>query len=136
MQPQDRALLRGVRVPVGIAAAVLLLAGGLVAGAHGVLGAAVGVLLVAAFFTAGVVAIGYAGRISPTAMLAVALTTYLVKVTLLGVLLVTLRDVTVFDGTVFGWSILASTLVWIAAEVRGFGRQRILYVDPDANNSR
>ena len=130
VRQQDAALLRGTWPATAAVGAVLLVVGWFVAGAGGLAGAGAGVAVVAAFFLAGMVAIGFGARISPTAMLAVALGTYVVKIGLLGALLVAMRDVTVLDGAVFGWSVLVSTLVWITAEVRTFSRQRIAYVEP------
>ena len=77
-----------------------------------------------------------AARVSPLMMLNVALLTYLVKIILLAVLLVVFKDATAFDTKAFAWSILVSTLVWIAAELRTFARTRILYVEPDQGATR
>lgn len=126
----DAGLLKGAWRPTSVTAAILLIVGWAVADVPGLLGAGAGAAVVTAFFVAGSLAIGYGARISPTAMLTMALGSYVVKIALLGVLLVAMRNVTVLDGTVFGWSVLVCTLVWVATQVRMFSRQRILYVDP------
>ena len=136
MNRQDVAILRGAALPTAVAAVVLVVAAGLLAGVQGVLGALFGVAVVAVFFSVGILAIGSASRVSPLMMLNVALLTYLVKIILLAVLLVVFKDATAFDTKAFAWSILVSTLVWIAAEMRTFARQRILYVDPDQGVTR
>jgi ATP synthase protein I len=136
MNRQDVAILRGAALPTAATAVVLVVVAGLLAGLPGVLGAVFGVGVVAVFFSVGILAIGAAARVSPLMMLNVALLTYLVKIILLAVLLVAFKDTTAFDTKAFAWSILVSTLVWIAAEMRTFSRQRILYVDPDQGVTR
>ena len=136
MNRQDVAILRGAALPTAATAVVLVVVAGLRAGLPGVLGAVFGVGVVAVFFSVGILAIGAAARVSPLMMLNVALLTYLVKIILLAVLLVAFKDTTAFDTKAFAWSILVSTLVWIAAEMRTFSRQRILYVDPDQGVTR
>jgi ATP synthase protein I len=136
MQRQDVAILRGAAVPTVVAAVVVIAAAALLAGAKGAVGAALGVVIVAVFFSVGVAAIGWASRVNPLMMLNVALLTYLVKIILLAVLLVAFKGTTAFDTKAFAWSILVSTLVWIGAELRTFSRQRILYVDPDTRDRR
>jgi ATP synthase protein I len=135
MQVHDAQILRGAAIPTALAGVALVIAGGLVAGTKGLIGAAFAVLVVAAFFTVGMVVIGWASRINPMMMLNVALVTYLVKIALLFVLLKTFEGTTAFDTKIFAGSLLVSTLVWIAAEVRAFSRLKILYVEPDGKPS-
>jgi ATP synthase protein I len=135
MQVHDAQILRGAAIPTAVVGVLLLVMGGVVAGTKGVIGAALGVVLVAAFFTAGLVVIGWASKINPMMMMNVALFTYLVKIALLFVLLMMFQDTKAFDTKVFALSLLVSTLVWIGAEVRAFSRLKILYVDPDGKPS-
>ncbi len=135
MQVHDAQILRGAAIPTAVVGVLLLVMGGVVAGTKGVIGAAVGVALVAAFFTAGLVVIGWASKVNPMMMMNVALFTYLVKIALLFVLLMMFQDTKAFDTKVFALSLLVSTLVWIGAEVRAFSRLKILYVDPDGKPS-
>ncbi len=135
MQVHDAQILRGAAIPTAVVGVLLLVMGGVVAGTKGVIGAAVGVALVAAFFTAGLVVIGWASKINPMMMMNVALFTYMVKIALLFVLLMMFQDTKAFDTKVFALSLLVSTLVWIGAEVRAFSRLKILYVDPDGKPS-
>jgi ATP synthase protein I len=135
MQVHDAQILRGAAIPTAVVGVLLLVMGGMVAGTKGVIGAALGVVLVAAFFTAGLVVIGWASKINPMMMMNVALFTYLVKIALLFVLLMMFQDTKAFDTKVFALSLLVSTLVWIGAEVRAFSRLKILYVDPDGKPS-
>ena len=131
MQATDVALLRGAALPT--AAAGLLAAGiaGLAAGLKGVTGVAIGVAVVMAFFTVSLLAVTYAARISAAVMMQAALATYLVKVLALLGLIVVLRDVTFWNSQAFAWTVIGCTVVWLAAEIRAFTKQKILYVDPD-----
>lgn len=135
MQVHDAQILRGAAIPTAVAGLVLLVVGGLVAGGKGIIGAGFAVLVVAAFFTAGMVVIGWASRINPMMMMNAALFTYLVKIALLFLLLQAFADTKAFDTKVFAISLLVSTLVWIGAEVRAFSRLKILYVEPDGKPS-
>jgi ATP synthase protein I len=130
MHKYDVAILRGAAIPTAAVAVALLVVSGLVAGGKGVLGAGLGALIVAAFFTAGVVAIGWASKISAFMMMQVAIFTYLVKIALLGLLVALLSDTEAFSTKAFAAAVLVSTLVWVMAEVRAFSKLKMLYVEP------
>jgi ATP synthase protein I len=131
MQEHDAAVLRGAAIPTAVVAVPLVAVAGLTAGGKGALGAALGVLLVAVFFTVGVLVLGWASKINPVALMNVAIVVYLVKVVaLLGVLLA-FQDTALFDRRAFGLAIVVAALVWMAGEVRAFSRLKIVYVEPD-----
>jgi ATP synthase protein I len=131
MQEHDARILRGAAVPTAIVAIPLVAGAGLLVGSKAALGAALGVVLVAAFFTVGIVVLGWAAKINPVVLMNVAIATYLAKVAALLAVLLLLGDTTLFDRRAFGLSILVAALVWIAGEVRAFSRLKILYVEPD-----
>jgi ATP synthase protein I len=91
-----------------------------------------GLAIVAAFFSVGAYAVALAGRVSDSLTLPVALGTYLVKVTLLGVLLVWLRGQPWLDPKPFGLAIAAGTLAWTAVHARRVWTSQLYYVDPPA----
>src|ERR1700684_1805787 len=98
---------------VTAAAAVIMAAiGGGVAGGKGLLGAVLGVALVAVFFAISVLAVGRASRISPQAMMITALATYLVKIVLLLVFVSRFSNTTVFSARLFGLTALVCILAW------------------------
>lgn len=130
MQEHDLQVLRGAAVPTAVAGLALMGIGAAVAGGKGALGAALAVVVVAAFFGIGAAVLGSLGRMHPMAMLNIAILTYLVKVLALFGVLVAFRDATWFDRPVFGISIAVAALVWIAGEVRAFTKLKILYVEP------
>ena len=131
MQAHDVQVLRGAAVPTAAAGVVLVVVGAVLEGTKGAIGAAAAVLLVAVFFTVGVVVLGWASRINPVALMNIALLIYLLKVLALFGVLVAFRDTTLFDRQVFGVSIAVAAVVWIVGEVRAFSRLKILYVEPD-----
>ncbi len=132
MQVNDARILRGAAIPTAVVGVILAVAFTLLAGPKGLVGSVLGLAVVVAFFTVGLLVVTWAARTNPYALMNIALLSYLVKVGLLGVLLITLRGVTVFDTKAFGWSALVSTLVWVAAEVRAFVRMKIFYTEPVA----
>jgi ATP synthase protein I len=130
MQRHDAQLLRATAPPVAALTVVVAAACALVAGAAAGLGAALGGLLVMAFFASGTAIAAMARTASGGATMALALTAYTVKIVLLGIFLVAFADTTLFDRRVFGFTALAAALLWLALQVRAFGRLKILYVEP------
>lgn len=128
----DRLVLRvsiPVTVAVGIVAAVV---GALVASDPGkaLLGAAIGTVIVVAFFTVGQVVVGAVLRTAPQMAMSVALMVYLVKIGILFIFIILFQGTTAFDTKVFALTIVACTLAWTVAEVWIFARTKVLYVDP------
>lgn len=128
----DRLVLRvsiPVTVVVGVVAAVI---GGLVASDTGkaLLGAAIGTLIVVAFFTVGQLVVGAVLRSNPQMATTVALMVYLIKIGVLLVFIILFQGTTAFDTKVFALTVVACTLAWTAAEVWVFSRAKVLYVDP------
>jgi ATP synthase protein I len=101
------------------------------AGSKGVLGAAFGLALAVAFFSATLLAVGAAGRVQPDLMLPAAVVTFLFKMTVIGLLLFLLRDTTAFDREAFALALVAGTVIYLAAEIRFAMRARIPYVVTD-----
>jgi len=93
---------------------------------------AAGLAVVAVFFSAGALAVAAAGRVADSLTLPVALGTYLIKVVLLGMLLVALRDRPWLDPKAFGLSVAVGTLGWTAAHARRVWTATPYYVDPPA----
>ena len=128
----DRLVLRvsiPVTVAVGIVAAVI---GALVAADPGkaLLGAAIGTVIVVAFFTVGQVVVGAVLRTAPQMAMSVALMVYLAKIGILFIFIILFQGTTAFDTKVFALTIVACTLAWTVAEVWIFARTKVLYVDP------
>jgi ATP synthase protein I len=101
------------------------------AGAKGVLGAGFGLALAIGFFSATLLAVGAAGRVQPELMLPAAVLTFAFKMTVIGLLLFLLRDTTAFDREAFALSLVAGTVIYLAAEIRFAMRAKIPYVVTD-----
>jgi ATP synthase protein I len=101
-----------------------------VGGGKGLLGAVLGVALVAIFFAISAFAVGRAARISPQAMMITAMVTYIVKILALLVFVAAFGSTTVFNARLFGLTALACVLTWCLAQVVWSMRLKFLYVEP------
>ncbi|MFY1636582.1 hypothetical protein ACN27F_25455 [Solwaraspora sp. WMMB335] len=129
-----RRRLRHLPLPLAVSAAllvVLVVAGSLVDGPAGAVGAAVGVLLVVASYVGSSLALAWADTVHPKLVLSVGLLTYGGKFALLGAAVFAVAD--------SGWSglrmlavaIMAGTVGWVGAQVWWTFRARIPYVDTE-----
>ena len=128
-------MARGAALATAAAAPVALGLAWWAAGSKGLLGAAFGLLLAIAFFSATLLAVGAAGRVQPELMLPAAVLTFAFKMTVIGLLLFLLRDTGAFDKEAFALSLVAGTVVYLAAEIRFAMRARIPYVVTDDNKA-
>ena len=124
-------MARGAALATAAAALAALGQARWAAGSKGVLGAAFGLALAIAFFSATLLAVGAAGRVQPELMLPAAVLTFAFKMTVIGLLLFLLRDTTAFDREAFALALVAGTVVYLAAEIRFAMRARIPYVVTD-----
>jgi ATP synthase protein I len=124
-------MARGAALATAAAAPVVLGLAWWAADTKGLLGAAFGVLLAIAFFSATLLAVGAAGRVQPELMLPAAVVTFAFKMTVIGLLLFLLRDTTAFDRASFALALVAGTVVYLAAEIRFAMRARVPYVVTD-----
>ncbi|MGH3300635.1 MAG: hypothetical protein ACRDOK_02945 [Streptosporangiaceae bacterium] len=116
---------------VTAAAAAVMLAISVVAGLKGVLGAAIGVAVVAAFFGLTALAFALGAKVSPHAMMGAGAAMYFVKILALLVLISSFHDTTAFSGLLFGVTVIVLVLVYQAALVVSWNRTKMLYVEPD-----
>jgi ATP synthase protein I len=100
-------------------------------GSKGLIGAGIGVAVVALFFATSVFAVSRAARISPQAMMATAVGTYLVKILLLLVFVGAFQNTTAFSPKAFGLTALCCILVYTGAQVVWSMRLKAPYVEPD-----
>lgn len=121
-----------VTLVVGIIGTII---GGLVAGTPGVIGGALGTVIVLVFFSVGQIVLGAVLKNNPQNAMMVAMTLYLVKIGVLLVLLLVLQDATFFAPKVFAAVIVSCTLAWTFVEVWIFSRTQVLYVDPAASTT-
>jgi ATP synthase protein I len=124
-------MARGAALATAAAAPVALALAWWAAGSKGVLGAAFGLALAIAFFSATLLAVGAAGRVQPELMLPAAVLTFTFKMVVIGLLLFLLRDTTAFDREAFALALVAGTVIYLAAEIRFAMRAKIPYVVTD-----
>jgi ATP synthase protein I len=124
-------IVRGALLATALVTPIVLIVAGVAVGAKGVLGAAFGLALAAAFFSVTVVAVGAAGRIQPDLMVPAALIVFALKMMVVGLLLFLLKDTTAFDHAAFALSVVAGACTYLAAEMRFALRARIPYVVTD-----
>lgn len=112
-------------VPTAVAGAVLVTLGGVLYGVKGVYGGLIGVAVVTVFFALSLLAVNRAAKISPSAIYAVGMSTYLVKIVLLLVMVALFKGITAFDTHWFGLTALLCILVWSAGQVVTLVRTRV-----------
>jgi ATP synthase protein I len=112
-------------------AVIMAVVGALVGGGKGLLGAAIGVAVVAMFFAVSIVAVGRAARVSPQVMMVTAMISYLVKIAVLIVLAGSFQNSTAFSARMFGLTAIVCVLAYCAGQVVWTMRLKMLYVKPD-----
>ncbi len=124
-------IVRWSAVLTAIVAAIMVAVCAAIGGTHGLIGALLGVALVAIFFGIDVLVIGRVAKISPQAIMGAAIGLYLFKIIVLAVAVKLLSDATFFDGKLFGLTALVCILAYCASQVIGSIRFKALYVNPD-----
>jgi ATP synthase protein I len=114
-----------------VAAAVMVAISAAVGGHKGVIGAAIAVVVVAAFFGLSVLALSRAAKVSPQAMMLAGMGTYLVKILVLLFLVGRFQNSTAFSPWLFGLTAIVLVLVYDIALIVSFQRTKMLYVEPD-----
>lgn len=123
-------ILRAAAIPtvvVGVLAVVLY---GALDGAEAAIGAAVGLLVVLAFFGIGLVVLGRILQKHPSLIMTAALALYLGQILVLFVFMAIFKDTTLFDGKAFGITVVLCTVAWLITQVWAMGRTKMLYVEP------
>jgi ATP synthase protein I len=114
-------------------ALLMIVLGAVLGGTKGLLGAALGVALVIAFFGISVLVVGRAARVSPQAMMVAAIATYLGKIIVLLFLVGQFQDSTAFNPRLFGLTAIVCVLAYSAAQMIWSIRLKMLYVEPDSD---
>ncbi len=122
--------------PTLLASAVLAIiagvVGGFTVGSAGAIGAVAGVALVAASYTLSSVVIAWVDIIDPKLIMGVGIGLYVVKFTILGVVLYVI-SATGWAGVVpMGLAIAGAVFGWTSAQAWWTYHAKILYADPDA----
>jgi ATP synthase protein I len=131
MVAQYARIARRSAATAAVAAAIMIVLAALIGGGKGLVGAAIGVAIVALFFGISIVAVGRAARVSPQAMMATAVGTYIGKILLLLAFVGAFQNTTAFSPKAFGLTALACILAYTGAQVVWSMRLKALYVEPD-----
>ncbi|MDQ0940696.1 hypothetical protein [Streptomyces sp. V1I1] len=129
-----RTLLHTV-VPTTAAGVVAIAVSAGVAGGKGAIGAAVGTLVVILCMGTGMVVLQRTAKSLPQLFQAMGLMLYTAQLLLLFIFVAVFKDTTLFNPKAFAFTLLASTLVWVAAQARAYMKAKILYVEPDSAKS-
>jgi ATP synthase protein I len=124
-------ITRWSAVWTAVVAAVMVAVSAGIGGSHGLIGALLGIALVAIFFGIDIVAIGRAARVSPQAIMLAGIVLYLFKIIVLAVAVKELQGTTFFNAKLFGFTAIVCILAWSASQVVTSIRFKSLYVEPD-----
>ncbi len=121
---------RSAAVTAAVAAVMVMIS--VVLGGHkGLIGAALAVAVVAAFFGLSVLALSRAAKISPQAMMLAGLGTYVFKILVLLFLVGRFQNSAAFSPWLFGLTAIVLVLVYDIALAVNWSRTKMLYVEPD-----
>ncbi|MER6999536.1 hypothetical protein [Streptomyces sp. NPDC000410] len=133
MPSNDARTLLQAAVPTAAAGAIAAVVSGVVAGGKGAVGAVVGTALVVLFMGIGMVVLQRTAKNFPQLFQAMGLMLYTAQLLLLFIFLAVFKDTTLFNPKAFAFTILATTIVWVAAQARAYMKAKILYVDPESS---
>ncbi|MER5809214.1 hypothetical protein ABT143_13635 [Streptomyces sp. NPDC002033] len=131
MQSNDARTLLHCVVPTTVVGGVGIAVSAALAGGKGALGAAFGAALVLVFMGGGLVALQRTARSLPHLFQMMGLLLYTTQILVLMIVLSIVKRVAVFDTKCTAFTLLAATLVWMAAQVRAHMKSKILYVEPE-----
>lgn len=131
MRSDDVRSLLQAAVPTAAAGAIAAVVSALVAGGKGASGSVVATLVVILFMGIGFVVLQRTAKSLPHLFQAMGLMLYTAQILLLFVFVATFKNTTLFNPKAFAITLVATTLVWIAAQARAHMKAKILYVEPD-----
>jgi ATP synthase protein I len=134
MTTQYARVVRWSLALTSVVAAVAVLLCAVLGGAKGIYGALIGVGVVAVFFGISILAVGWAAKISPMAMMVAALGSFIVKIVAFMIVLVAIGHSTAFNGRTLGFTALACILAWSASQVITSMKLKMLYVEPNGQS--
>ncbi|MES4888942.1 hypothetical protein [Streptomyces sp. NPDC096012] len=135
MPSNDARILAQAAVPTAVAGAIAAVVSGVVAGGKGAVGAVVATLVVILFMGLGLYALQRTARSLPHLFQAMGLMLYAAQILLLFVFMAAFKHTTLFHPKAFAFTLLAGTLVWIAAQTRAHMKSKMLYVEPEPASS-
>jgi ATP synthase protein I len=135
MPSNDARNLLQIAVPAAAAGVIAVAVSAAVAGGKGALGAAVGTVLAILFMGIGLYVLQWTAKTLPQLFQAMGLMLYVAQLLLLMIFLALFKGTSLFNARAFAFSLIVSTVVWMAAQARAHMKARIFYVDPDSSKS-
>ena len=135
MPSNDVRNLLQTAVPTAAVGAVAVVVSGVVAGGKGALGAAVGVVLAILFMGIGLYVLQWTAKTLPHLFQAMGLMLYVAQLLLLLIFLGVFKGTSLFNARAFAFSLIAATVVWMAAQARAHMKAKIFYVEPESQKS-
>ncbi|GGT99501.1 MULTISPECIES: hypothetical protein [Streptomyces] len=129
MPSNDARILLSAAIPAAATGAIAAVISGLVAGGKGALGAVIGCAVVILFMGIGLVVLQRTAKSLPHLFQAMGLMLYTAQLLLLLFLIFLFKKTTFFDFKAFAFTVLAATIVWIAAQARAYMKAKIMYID-------
>ncbi|MFF8277546.1 hypothetical protein ACF05T_15755 [Streptomyces lateritius] len=129
MPSNDARILLSAAIPTAATGAIAAVISGLVAGGKGALGAVIGCAVVILFMGIGLVVLQRTAKSLPHLFQAMGLMLYTAQLLLLLFLIFLFKKTTFFDFKAFAFTVLAATIVWIAAQARAYMKAKIMYID-------
>ncbi|MEU3687032.1 hypothetical protein [Streptomyces narbonensis] len=136
MPSNDARILLHTVIPTAAVGAIATVISAVVAGGKGALGAVVGTLVVLLFMGIGQVVLQRTAKSLPHLFQAMGLMLYTAQLLLLFIFLALLKDTTLFNFKAFAFTLLATTVVWVAAQARAYMKAKITYIDPGNTGSK
>ncbi|MFD4629404.1 hypothetical protein ACFVYR_07235 [Streptomyces sp. NPDC058284] len=135
MPSQDTRTLLQSAVPTAAVGAIVAAVSGVVAGGKGAVGAVVGTLVVIVFMGLGMFVLQRTAKSLPQLFQAMGLMLYVAQLLLLLIFVGLFKDTDLFNPKAFALALVIATVVWMIGQARSHMKAKILYVEPDSDNS-
>ncbi|ELS56506.1 hypothetical protein [Streptomyces viridochromogenes] len=136
MPSNDARILLQAAVPTAVVGAIAAVVSGVVVGGKGAIGSVVAAVLTILFMGVGLYVLQRIAKSLPHLFQMMGLMLYAAQILLLFIFLSAFKNTTLFHPRAFAITLIATTLVWIAAQTRAHMKAKILYVEPDSSGGK
>ena len=133
MPSNDVRILLQAAVPTAAAGVIAAVISGVVVGGKGAIGAIVAAVITILFMGIGLYVLQRTAKSLPHLFQAMGLMLYAAQILLLFIFLAAFKNTTLFHPRAFAFTLVGTTLVWIAAQTRAHMKAKVLYVEPDSS---
>jgi hypothetical protein len=119
----ENIMVKSALIPTAIIGVLALLISSLLSGRNGFFGALLAQFVVVIFFLVHLLVSKLSRKMDPMATMALALFSYVTKLTAIGTFLILLTEFTprdAIDRTTFGIAAIAATAAWLGGEIKGY----------------